>query len=66
LADWGYRPVALSGLFTASPLLVREVEEQLDMPILTLDKLSSPDVMEVFEKSLLKKIELPFALSMCS
>jgi hypothetical protein len=66
LADWGYTPVALSGLFSASPLLVREVEEQLDMPILTLDKLSSPEVIEVFEKSLLKKMEMPFALSLCS
>ena len=48
LEDWGYRPSALSGLFTASPLLVREVEEQMNIPILTLDKLSSPEVLSIF------------------
>jgi hypothetical protein len=59
LEDWGYKPSALSGLFTASPLLVREVEEEMNIPILTLDKLSSPEVLSIFENSpLLNKNEL--------
>jgi hypothetical protein len=47
LNNWGIMPAALSGLFTASPLLIREVKEYLFenqelmfMPILTLEDLA--------------------------
>lgn len=47
LTNWGIRPAALSGLFTASPLLIKEVRdyqsERQDLPfipILTLDDLA--------------------------
>lgn len=39
LADWNIRPFALSGLFTASSLLVEEVRPHVQIPILTLDDL---------------------------
>jgi len=49
LHTWGIYPKALSGLFTASPLLINEVKEKLNIPILTLDLLSSPEVIHIFE-----------------
>ncbi len=41
LADWGIQPFAVSGLFTASELLIREVEGRVDVPILRLSDLLS-------------------------
>ncbi len=35
LNDWGLYPLALSGLFTASPLLMREVKENSTVPVYT-------------------------------
>ncbi|RIW14527.1 DUF1611 domain-containing protein [Algoriphagus lacus] len=47
LNNWGIMPAALSGLFTASPLLIKEVREYLSerqdlptLPILTLEDLT--------------------------
>jgi hypothetical protein len=47
LSSWGVMPSALSGLFTASPLLIREVKESLYerydllfVPILNLEDLA--------------------------
>jgi hypothetical protein len=40
----GLQPFALSGKFTMSPLLVREVQELTRVPVLTLDALMLPDV----------------------
>lgn len=39
LADWGIRPFAVSGLFTASELLIREVEDRIAVPVLRLNDL---------------------------
>lgn len=43
LKNIGIEPVALSGLFTASPLLIKEVNERknFDLPVVTLDEISS-------------------------
>jgi hypothetical protein len=41
----GIQPFAMTGLFTASPLLVKEVQHHLDVPILLLDDLSSPTIL---------------------
>jgi len=38
--------LALSGCFTASPLLVNEVEEQMNFPVLTLEKMVDPDILK--------------------
>ena len=52
LRDLGAAPFAVSGLFTASPLLVNEVENTINIPVLTLDKLSHPDVAKLLETQL--------------
>lgn len=39
LAQWGIRPFAVSGLFTASDLLIREVEDRIEVPVLRLSDL---------------------------
>lgn len=36
LEEWGIRPFAVSGLFTASELLIREVEDRIEIPVLRL------------------------------
>lgn len=43
---------AVSGLFTASPLLIEEVEGEIEQPVLTLEKLSSPNVLTLLEKQI--------------
>ncbi len=40
LNKWGLYPIALCGLFTASPLLTREVKENADVPVFDLERLS--------------------------
>lgn len=41
LHKWGIRPFGISGLLTASPLLVKEVKENCSLPVYTLDDLSN-------------------------
>jgi hypothetical protein len=36
LEEWGIKPFAVSGLFTASELLIREVEDRIEVPVLRL------------------------------
>jgi molybdopterin-guanine dinucleotide biosynthesis protein len=45
------KPFALSGKFTMSPLLVREVQELTNMPVLTLEELMQPTVINYLEDS---------------
>ncbi|CAN5739739.1 DUF1611 domain-containing protein [soil metagenome] len=44
LNNWGHYPAALCGLFTASPLLIKEVKENSDLPVYTLDQLSDEQI----------------------
>lgn len=39
LRNWGIAPFGLCGMFTTSPLLMREVRENADIPVFTLDTL---------------------------
>ncbi len=39
LHKWGIRPFAISGLLTASPLLIKEVKENCNLPVYTIDDL---------------------------
>lgn len=39
LAQLGVRPTALSGVFTMSPLLIQEVKDRTDIPVLTIDEM---------------------------
>ncbi len=41
LHKWGIYPMALCGLFTASPLLINEVQENISIPVFTLEDLAS-------------------------
>ncbi len=40
LESWGIRPFAVSGLFTASELLINEVDRRIDVPVLRLSDLA--------------------------
>ena len=41
LNKWGLYPIALCGLFTASPLLIREVKENTQVPVYDIAQLST-------------------------
>lgn len=41
LNSWGIRPFAISGLLTASPLLIKEVKENSNLPVYTINDLSN-------------------------
>lgn len=41
LEESGIRPLALSGLFTASPLLIEEVQERCHLPVFTIEELAA-------------------------
>lgn len=40
LNKWGLHPTLLSGLLTASPLLIREVREHTNVPVFTIEELA--------------------------
>lgn len=40
LSKWGIHPTLLGGLFTASPLLIREVSENINVPVFTIEELA--------------------------
>lgn len=50
LADWNVHPFALSGLFTASSLLVEEVQPLVQVPILTLEALLTSQAAQLLAK----------------
>lgn len=43
---------ALSGLFTASPLLTKEVQSRLNMPVYTIDQLAAGEMVSLLEQPL--------------
>ena len=49
LHNWGIRPFAISGLLTASPLLIKEVKENSNLPVYTINDLSN-SAKEILEK----------------
>ena len=56
LDSWGIHPFAISGLLTASPLLIKEVRENCNMEVLTIDQLSQKEIIHhihKFEKKLM-------------
>lgn len=46
----GLRPFGVSGLLNASPLMVSEAREVTELPILGLDDLMNPSIVQLFEK----------------
>lgn len=49
LNSWGIYPFSVVGLYTAAPLLVKEVENRVDIPILLLPQLSEPSIVRHLE-----------------
>lgn len=45
LNKWDIRPFALSGLLTASPLLVKEVEANCSIPVFTIEQLAKGEML---------------------
>jgi hypothetical protein len=50
LKKWGCEPFAVSGIFTASKLLIQEVQEVSDKPVLNLKELSNCKGVELLEQ----------------
>lgn len=48
LEQLAIKPLLLGGLFTMSPLLVREVSEHTDIPVYNLQMLEQPEVSQIF------------------
>jgi len=52
LNKWGIYPLLLSGLLTASPLLIKEVKENTHVPVLTIEELTDGEkIMALLTKS---------------
>ena len=54
LQDMHINVTALSGLFTASPLLMREVNERVSLPVFTIEQLSEGAALNVLNHSISK------------
>ena len=50
LSKLDVRPAAISGVFTMSPLLIQEVKDRCDIPVLTIEELMSGEAIEYFTK----------------
>lgn len=50
LRNWGIAPFALCGMFTTSPLLMKEVREYVDVPVFTLDQLTREGVQRLLSR----------------
>ena len=50
LNSWGIRPFAISGLLTASPLLIKEVKENSSLPVYTINDLADK-AKEIVERN---------------
>lgn len=51
LKRWGIYPRAISGLFTASPLLIKEVAENTEVPIFTINDLAYGRAVDLFVRT---------------
>ncbi len=51
LSNLDARPAALSGVFTMSPLLIQEVKDRTDIPVLTIEELMLGASLDCFEKN---------------
>jgi hypothetical protein len=58
LEKLGIEPFAISGLFTASDLLIEEVEHQLSVPVLRLNQLLDGEALDCLKLHDLKKTSL--------
>lgn len=56
LEQMGHYPTALSGLFTASPLLVEEVKANVNVPVFTIGDLMSGSYNHYFERPVINTL----------
>lgn len=56
LQDMHITPAALCGLFTASPLLTREVQERTDIPVFTIEQLAQGEAWPVLHHQSAKTV----------
>ncbi len=54
LSKWDIRPFALSGLLTASPLLVKEVEANCSIPVFTIEQLAKGEMLYLLQQMIAK------------
>jgi hypothetical protein len=52
LHQWGVDVLAISGMVTRSPLAMREIQDGIDLPILTTKALRKPSVIDVIDTRL--------------
>jgi hypothetical protein len=57
LNQWGIQPCMVSGRFTMSPLLITEVQDRMNVPVHTIDKIMTGELNAIFEQ----KIQPPVA-----
>ncbi len=50
LSKLGVKPSVLSGVFTMSPLLIQEVEDRTNIPVLTIEELMTGESIDCFTK----------------
>lgn len=48
LKEWGIKVAAISGRFTMSPLLIQEVQQELDVPVYTITEVSNGEFNHIF------------------
>lgn len=62
LRQWGIEPFALCGMFTTSPLLIKEVRENIDVPVFNLEELMNDCSLRLLApKTLPANAEVPAA-----
>ncbi|MGD1893808.1 MAG: hypothetical protein ACFB15_24845, partial [Cyclobacteriaceae bacterium] len=54
LKSWGIIPTALCGMFTASPLLIGEVQEHSSIPVYNLEDLTGEGAKQVISRAQLR------------
>jgi hypothetical protein len=50
LSKLGVKPAALSGVFTMSPLLIQEVKDRTNIPVLTIDEIMTGQHLDCFTR----------------
>ncbi|MEO5893746.1 MAG: hypothetical protein ABIQ31_26055 [Ferruginibacter sp.] len=53
LSSWNIHPAFLGGLFTASPLLIKEVQENCSIPVYTIQQMAEGNLVAYFEQKVL-------------
>ena len=52
LNEWNIQPCMVSGRFTMSPLLITEVQDRMNVPVHTIDKIMTGELNAIFEQKI--------------